>query len=222
MTLTGATMPIVVADTVRIPWVKNIDDFRRWVKSTDFPERGQISYLNGDIWVDPSMERLSHNQIKGIICAVLTFLAKSDRLGRFIHDRMWLTCAQVELSTEPDGMFLSHESLRSKSVQLLEGGDSLQVEGVPDMVLEVVSPTSIHKDTEVLRELYAKAGIAEYWLVQAQGKTFTLNLLRLTARVYVPARKQKGWMRSTVFGKSFRLTETTDEHNLPEFNLEVR
>src|SRR5262249_37330292 len=103
-----------------------------------------------------------------------------------------------------------------------EGDDSLEVEGAPDMVLEVVSATSVRKDTVELRTLYWAAGIPEYWLVNPLGETLEFDILRRTARGDVPVRKQAGWVKSGVFGKSFRLTRSVDATGLAGYPLEVR
>jgi Uma2 family endonuclease len=214
---------IVVADTVRIPdSVRDLESFRRWACSEDFPEQGWFSYLNGELWVDPSMENLAHNKVKGQICSVLTLLVESAGSGQFLHDRMLLTNTSAELSTEPDGMFLSLDATDSGRVVLREGDDSLEVEGTPDMVLEVVSPTSVRKDTVVLRDLYWKAGVQEYWLVHPRGEELRFDLLRHASKGYSASPRRGGWLKSSVFGKSFRLTRNTDARNLGVYKLEVR
>lgn len=214
---------IVIGDRVRIPaWLDDFASFRRWLVSEDFPDQGRYSHLRGDIWVDVSMERIWHNQIKGAIAAVLMALASAGRRGRYFPDGMFLTNLAVGLSTEPDGMFVSRKSLTEGRVQILEGDDSIEVLGTPDMTLEVVCPTTVHKDTEVLREQYWEAGIQEYWLVQAVGNEFNLNILKYAGSGYVVTRKSGGWVKSKVFGKSFRLVQEPGVGDLSEFRLEMR
>src|SRR5262249_6525738 len=135
--------PKVVAGSVRIPgWVKDLDSFRRWTRSDDFPEHGWFSHLAGELWVDLTMERSVHNQIHGTFTVVLGGLVLQHGLGKWYHDRMRLVHVGAELSTEPDGMFVSHEALRAGRVLLEKGDNTLEVLGTPDMVLEVISPTS--------------------------------------------------------------------------------
>jgi len=168
------------------------------------------------------MERMVHNQLKTVITAVLASLVMAARTGRFFGDRMMLTNVVVGLSTEPDAMYASTERLRDGRVRLSEGGDSLEVEGTPDMALEVLSPTSVRKDTVVLRDLYWRAEIPEFWLADSRGSIVQFDIFRHTEIGYVATRKQGGWMRSQVFGKSFRLVQRDGEDGLLEYCLEVR
>jgi Uma2 family endonuclease len=41
-----------------------------------------------------------------------------------------------------------------------------RINGVPALIVEVVSPTNASQDTEVKRAAYARAGLPEYWIVR--------------------------------------------------------
>jgi hypothetical protein len=75
---------VVIEDKACIPaWVDDLESFRRWAHSDEFPERGAFSYLNGEIWVDLRMEEFfSHNQVKGEFTAVLGAINRAQRLRR--------------------------------------------------------------------------------------------------------------------------------------------
>jgi hypothetical protein len=87
---------------------------------------------------------------------------------------------------------------------------------------EVWVDMSLEKDTVVLRDLYWQAGIAEYWLVDARGERLDFHILHRTAKGYVSSRRQAGWLKSAVFGKSFRLTRQIDGLGHPDYHLAVR
>lgn len=218
---------IVIEDKVRIPdGLNTLERFRRWARSDKFPERGRYAYLHGEVWVDLSMEQLfTHNSVKTRFTVVLGELVDSAGLGYFFSDGTLLGNVEADLSTEPDTTFVAYETMRDERVRLIEGAAEgfVELEGTPDMVLEVVSTTSVRKDTVTLRDLYWRAGIAEYWLVDARGEEPEFNLLRHTARGYAATRRQAdGWLRSAVFGRSFRLTRQNDPLGHPQYVVAVR
>ena len=67
-----------------------------------------------------------------------------------------------------------------------------------------------------------KAGVREYWLVDARKELLQFDILRHTSRGYVATRKRDGWMKSAVFGKSFRLTQQPNGMGHPDYTLAVR
>ncbi len=216
---------VLDSKSVTIPvWVQDLDSFRRWAHSDAFPEHGQLCYLDGEVWVDMSKEQFKHNQVKGEFSSVLMPLAKRTRSGRYFPDGYLLTNLAANLSTNPDGMYVSMESLRTKRVWLVEGAEEgfTELQGAPEMVLEIVSPSSVHKDTVVLLDLYWQAGINEYWLVDVRDQRPQFNIFRRGAARFVASRKQGGWVKSTVFGKSFRLLQRVDVLGHPEFTLQMR
>lgn len=202
-----------------------LETFRQWALSEESPDKASVFYLAGEVWIDMSKEQFfSHNQIKTEFTRVLGNIAKKKRIGRYCTDGMLLSSEVADLSGNPDGILVSNASLRTGKVQLVEGAESgfVEIEGSPDMVLEVVSDSSESKDTEILRDLYWKAGIREYWLVDARGEELQFDLFRRTSRSYSATPKTRGWMKSTVFSQEFRLTRGTDELGHPEFTLRVR
>jgi Uma2 family endonuclease len=220
-------MTILIArenqNAVAIPsWVVDLDAFRRWACSDDFPQSGRYSYLNGDVWVDTSMETYLHNQLKGEIGSGLKSFTKSNGSGTFFLDRMMLTNVQAGISTEPDGMFVLYETLRSGRAELRRQEASRELVGTPDMVLEIVSTTSRQKDHVVLRESYHRARVREYWLVDGLAGPVTFELLVWEPAGYVAAESRDGWTKSPVFGKSFRIAVSQNPAGLTDYTLEIR
>jgi Uma2 family endonuclease len=211
---------------VAVPtWVEDLEAFRRWVRSDEVPEKGRISFLYGGVWLDMSKEQaFSHNQVKTQFAMKIGILVEQGRLGRFFGDGMRLSDPEADLSHVPDGIFVSKQSLQTGRVRLIEGAKEgfIELEGSPDMVLEVVSQSSVRKDLVILRDLYWQAGIREYWVVDARGERLRFDILRHAAKDYVATRKQAGWLCSEVFGKSFKLTAQRDDLGYPEYTLSVR
>lgn len=216
---------VIESDRVSIPeWVTDLDSFRRWADSEDFPETSRICFLNGEVWVDMSREQLfTHLTAKNEFNIVLGAMVKRERLGLYFPDGLRLSNADANFAVVPDAVFASH-SAREDRVRLLEGkkGGYVEMEGSPDMVLEVVSDSSVRKDMHQLRQDYWTAGIREYWLVDARKEPLAFDILRHTPKGYRTTPKKDGWIKSNVFGKSFRLMQETSEFGDPEYTLEVR
>jgi Uma2 family endonuclease len=214
-----------LVDHVKIPlWVIDLDSFRAWADREDFPDKGRIDYIKGEVWIDMSKEQLfTHVAVKTEIAGVLGRLVKTERNGILFGDGAFLSNVDADIAVNPDAVFVSHAA-RQDRVRLLEGnkGGYVEMEGSPDMVLEVVSDSSVHKDTHQLRQDYWTAGIREYWLVDARNQPLQFDILRHSPKGYRTTPKKDGWIKSTVFGKSFRLTYQTNEQRDPEFTLEVR
>ena len=92
--------------------------------------------------------------------------------------------------------------------------------GEPDLVVEIVSPSSVEKDTKLLRKLYWAAGIQEYWLLELTEADVHFTLLQRGSKSYVATRPRDGWVKSDVFGLALRLTRATDQHGLFRFLTE--
>jgi Uma2 family endonuclease len=221
-----ASKDSVISEPFAVPeWVRDRESFHRWAASDEFPEEGRIDYLGGEIWIDTSREQLfSHNQVKLAFTLALGGLVKSGGLGRFFQDGARLSHPEADLSAEPDAVFVSMAAQQTMRVRFTAAAGSgfLVIEGSPDMVLEVVSDSSEGKDTGRLRDLYWKAGIPEYWLVDARRAPLRFDILRHGTRGYSAARKRDGWVKSAVFGKEFRLTQGADPLGHPEYTLDVR
>jgi Uma2 family endonuclease len=206
-------------------WVVDLESFRRWMDDEDVPEKARISYLENRVSIDMSKEQVfSHVLVKTKIVIRVGGLVETEQLGLFLSDGVRLSNIEANISVKPDGTFISQASIDEDRVRFVEGMEVgfLEVEGSPDMVLEVVSPTSVRKDTVVLRQSYWEAGVREYWLVNALEDPLTFDILRYTSRGYVATRKQQGWVRSAVFDKSFRLMLQTVPSGRPDYLFEMR
>jgi Uma2 family endonuclease len=221
-------MPTLIAEDVYLqipPWVTDLQAFRRWTDQADFPETGNIWWLRAGVWADMSQEQIyTHNDVKGEIYSVLKAVAKANDIGRMFIDGLLLTNEEAAISGNPDATFISHEGLAEGRVVVVEGKIAgwTEVQGSPDMVLEVLSDSSEEKDLIILREDYFTAGIREYWLADARKSPLSLDILRRNSKGFVHTRRNGGWVKSAVFGKSFRLSEGKDRSGFPIYTLEVK
>ena len=225
---TGGTASRWEVPPIRIPISAGTHaGFRAWVTSDEFPEKLRASFINEEIVIDMSPEELeTHNKVKtSDYLAHLIHLNQELDLGELFSDRTLVTNPATGLSTEPDGTFVSWASYEADRVRLVprknRPGQYIELEGTPDWVLEVVSQSSVQKDTELLRDLYHRSGIPEYWLIDARFDEVSFQILRRRRDRYVAVKPRDGWHRSTVFGRSFRLERRKNRLGRWRYTLDV-
>ena len=220
---------VIFEERVEVPYFHSLADFRAWTLSDEFPEHGRIDYLDGRIEVDMSPENLfSHGTIKTEVVRALANIVRAADSGYLFSDRTRVSCPEADLSAEPDVVYLSAEAIDSDRVRLVPGAGGepesyVELEGAPDLVVEIVSDSSVAKDTKRLPVSYWRAGIAEYWLIDVRGERQFFRIHARGAGAYDPAPiDADGFQASAIFGHCFRLDRRRDARGLRVFDLQSR
>jgi len=204
-----------------------LEEFRKWIYSDGYPEHALVSYIHGDVEVDMSPEKAeSHNQVKSAVNNVLGPLVERLDSGRYYPDGLWLTSDLAGLSTEPDGTFATWETLTTRRAYIAPSNDEvrggIEMRGTPDWVMEVVSDSSVRKDSVLLLDAYYAAGIREYWLIDARHGELAFTVYTRALGGFDSVSPVDGWSRSTVFEREFRFTKSKDRLGGVRFGLECR
>jgi len=218
---------VILDEDLRIPAaVHTLAAFRRWAQSDRFPEQGRIDYLEGDVDVDMSPEDLyTHGVVKAAVSVTLHAIVAEGDLGHIFIDRARVTSPDAELSVEPDVVVVLWGSLDTGRVLQVPGkteGRFVELEGAPDLVVEIVSDGSVGKDTKRLPPLYALAGIPELWRIDARGAEVRLEILSLesSGTYNLQPANPEGWTLSPVLGLRFRLLREPARHSSWRYRLE--
>lgn len=214
--------------TLRIPaGVVSFAAFHAWSLSDDFPEKGRITYVDQQVFIDMSREEITtHILVKGEISRVLANIAAQEPLGLFFCDGLRLSNEAAGVSNEADATFVKWETLESGRVRFFPRAKNpdqyLEIQGTPDLVVEIVSDSSVAKDLKHLRGAYHRAGIGEYWLVDARGDKLTFEILHHKPAGYAAEPGRGGWHSSPVLERHFRLTRRRGRLDLWQYTLEQR
>jgi Uma2 family endonuclease len=195
--------------------IRNLADFRRWALSDEFPETGRIDYIRGHIEVDMSPEDLFfHGTLKGQLYRRLAVRVEEQDLGHAFVDRTRVSCSEADLSAEPDVVVVLYEAIDSGAARLIRKasgavGRYVEIEGAPDQVVEVISDSSVHKDTVRVPQAYFDAGVRECWLADARGEELVFAIQKRGHESFEPQlADETGFQRSEVMGCRYRLDRT--------------
>lgn len=83
--------------------------------------------------------------------------------------------------------------------------DAVEILGTPDLVVEIVSDSSVRKDTKLLYDAYRRAGVPEHWLVDTRADVVRFEILRLEGGDYRGAADSGRPQTSAIFGRTFEL-----------------
>lgn len=147
--------------------------------------------VDGELFVTPA-PRFRHQQVVGRLLRILMELAEAHELGEVVPGPVTVRLHE-EGVLEPDLIFVS--SHRLGIVNPDEG-----VDGPPDLVVEVLSPSNRAFDRSLKRKQYMEHGVAELWIVDADEGT--VEVWKPAADGSVAARGVLEW---TVAGRRFEI-----------------
>ncbi|MFA0784026.1 Uma2 family endonuclease, partial [Fervidibacter sacchari] len=101
-----------------------------------------------------------HNELIFALGALLQQYVRSHRLGRVSGDVLVILDEAKDLAYAPDIVFVATENLE----RIREG----KVYGPPDLVVEVLSPTTMQRDVGKKKRIYHAYGVQWYWVVDME------------------------------------------------------
>ena len=131
------------------------------------PEGDRRELIEGDFYVVPGPS-IWHQTIVANLGIALRGFVKRNRLGAVL----WAPTDVVlspESVVQPDILFISNE--RRDIIT------EANVSGAPDLVVEILSPSTAERDRELKLTLYARYGVREYWIVDPEDSSVEVMVL---------------------------------------------
>ena len=129
------------------------------------PDDERWELIDGEL-IPMASPTVPHQRIDARLGAEFSTLVKQG-LGEVFHS------IDVVLSPHdtlrPDLIYVSNE--RAHIIT------HANIQGAPDLVVEIRSPSTARLDETTKRELYEKCGVPEYWLADPEAQTITVLLL---------------------------------------------
>jgi len=220
---------ILIQDSLEIPFVRSLAEFRAWASSDAYPQQGRIDFISGRIEVDMSPEDLyCHGTLKTRLVIVLGQIIDAGDLGELFSDKTRVSSPQADLSAEPDVLFVSYHALETGRVRRVPKASGeperyVELEGAPDLALEIVSDDSVGKDTQRLPVAYYQAGIPEFWLLDVRRGRLDFQIHTRGPTGYEPVPPDSDGLRhSALFARSFRLSRRQGKAGGWQYGLEQK
>jgi Uma2 family endonuclease len=143
-----------------------------------FPEDGQRhEILDGEHYVTPAPS-LDHQGVSANLSSRLHPFVRQHRLGRLYYAPVDVLLSRYDIA-QPDLLFVSNEraGILTKA----------NVQGAPDLVIEILSDSTRRRDETLKLARYEQAGVLEYWLVDPQRRT--ARVFRLSGAGFLAPRE---------------------------------
>ena len=131
------------------------------------PDDERYELLEGEL-VLTAAPNIAHQIVADDLFLLLQDFVKSNKLGRVFSAPTDVVLSDTNV-VQPDMTFVS------ASRKGIVGPDNIQ--GTPDLVVEVISPSDPARDLVRKRDIYARHGVAEYWIADPNERSIRVMAL---------------------------------------------
>ena len=129
------------------------------------PDDERYELINGNLMMVPA-PNMKHQWVLVNLARELGNFTKERKLGK-----VYVAPCDVFLSdtdvVQPDVLFIS----RARAHTITDDN----VRGAPDLVIEILSPSTADRDLGDKHDLYGRHGVLEYWIVDPMAETVAVH-----------------------------------------------
>ena len=125
------------------------------------PEGGKFQLIGGEI-IERTSPSLYHQEILLNLATEFRFYFARNKVGKAFVAPLDVYLSETE-TYQPDIIVLLTENFS----KIKEN----KIEGAPDLIVEVLSPSTAYYDLKHKKSIYEKHGVREYWVVDPIDKT---------------------------------------------------
>ena len=130
---------------------------KTWEDVLRMPDDGnRYEFIGGRLYVTPA-PAIRHQRVSKRLQAALMRMLEDAGRGEVFYAPFLVEFPGTGDRVQPDLIFVSDE--RREII-----GEK-QVLGAPDLVVEILSPSTAHRDRGIKLDLYARSGVRQYWIV---------------------------------------------------------
>jgi len=133
-----------------------------WQDVQQLPDDGnRYEAIEGELYVTPAPS-IRHQRIAKRLMLALHRLLEEPGHGELFFAPTGVEFPATEEGVQPDLLFVSNE----RRAILADPW----IQGPPDLVIEILSPTTARRDRGVKRKLYERQGVSDYWIVDPEAE----------------------------------------------------
>ena len=131
-------------------------------------DRNRYEIINGELIMTPA-PKIIHQDISRNIEIELALFVQKHKLGK-VYDAPCDIVLSNENVVQPDILFISKENMD------IITEDNIQ--GAPDIVVEILSPSTGYYDLVAKKEIYETFGVKEYWIVDPKMQWVEIYIIK--------------------------------------------
>jgi Uma2 family endonuclease len=164
----------------------------------ELPEGSPFQLINGELVMNPA-PHFFHQRILSRLHIRLGVFVETHDMGEVVESPVDVHLSNADVF-QPDIVFIAKERLNI----ILDG----KIMGAPDLVVEVLSPSTGYYDLSHKKNMYELSGVKEYWVLYPNEETLEI-FENVDGQFVQRARaKHKGTVSSGLLqGFSVKLTE---------------
>lgn len=140
------------------------EDYKR------LPDDGwRYEVIEGELYMAPA-PRPRHQEAAINLATAMSQFARSKSLGKVYTAPIDVLLPGLASPVQPDVLFIAADRLDIVQEEFIQGP--------PDLVIEVLSPSNWLDDRRTKFRLYARARVREYWIVDPERRTIEVFALR--------------------------------------------
>ena len=132
--------------------------------------RDDYEIIGGEKFMAASPD-MGHSTIVSNLIATIGAYVKINKLGICFGDHMDVHFPDGNLF-QPDFIFVS-----SAKAELFLDKRRMTLHGVPDMVAEIFSRSTMKRDLTIKKDIYEQNGVKEYWIIDPWRETIDIYFL---------------------------------------------
>ncbi|MBQ4404589.1 MAG: Uma2 family endonuclease [Selenomonadaceae bacterium] len=134
-------------------------------------KRDDYELIEGEKFMAPSAD-IWHNNVVVKLAMIVGMHAAINKLGLIFTDNLDVHFPDGNLF-KPDFMFIS-----AANSKIVIDNKHSTIHGVPDMVAEIFSRSTMKRDLGIKKDVYEKNGVREYWIIDPWSENIQVYILR--------------------------------------------